>query len=375
MVERGGSQCGYCTPGFVMSLFCEYYRPGRNEPDPEAIGGNLCRCTGYRPILDVLAALPAVAPNDSKRPQLRLPLLAKLDTAESEYTAGSRRFLRPRTLEQVFEVLERWPQATLIAGGTDLMVTANQRYERYDVMVSLEHLDELRRFELFPNEFVFGAGLTLTEIEARLRDTPKELALFEQLLPLFSSRLIRNRATLGGNLGTASPIGDFPPGLLALDAEVSLASRAGTRRMPLAQFFVDYRRTARAENELISAIHVPRPTPQLQRFYKVSKRVLDDISIVSAAFALDVDADGKVSRFRAAFGGVAATPVRALEVEPLAEGQPWTRDTFELLAKALIGLGTPISDHRGSAEYRALLPRKLLERFFVETAERAEAAE
>jgi xanthine dehydrogenase small subunit len=375
LVESGGSQCGYCTPGFVVSLFCEYYRPDRVEPDPESISGNLCRCTGYRPILEVLKAMPAAAPEDPRRPERRLSVVESETEARLEHVAGARRFLRPETLAQVFEALERFPDATLIAGGTDLMVYVNQRAARYPVLISLEAVAELRRCEAAPRELVLGAGLPLSELEGELAARcPGELGLLEQLLPLFSSRLIKNRATLGGNLGTASPIGDSPPALLALDAELTLVSKGGVRRVPLLDYFTGYRESVLRTGELIASVHVPRPAPRVQRFYKVSKRMLDDISTVAGAFGLELDAAGRVQRLRIAFGGVAATPVRALAAESAALGRPWQRATVEALLDPVSAVATPITDHRGSVEYRRAMVRRLLQKFFAETA-LAEAAE
>jgi xanthine dehydrogenase small subunit len=353
MVDAGGSQCGYCTPGFVVSLFCEYYRPGRLDFDPESIGGNLCRCTGYRPIADVARALPAPSAGDH-----RLPAAAPVKGA-----VESARFARPTTLEALWRCRAERPGAVLIAGGTDLMVYANQKHQRFPALISLEALPELRRFSAGAPELSIGAGLTLSELEERMgHDVP----LLSQLWPLFSSRLIRNRATLGGNLATASPIGDSPPALLALDAEVTLAGPQGERRLPLAQFFTGYRKTALAPDEIIVAVHLPRPLPAVQRFYKVSKRVLDDISTVAAAFALDLTADGRIERLRIAYGGVAATPIRAPAAEALGAGRPWNRETVTAIVAELAHLGSPIGDHRGSAAYRRAMIGRLFEKFFAE---------
>jgi xanthine dehydrogenase small subunit len=230
---------------------------------------------------------------------------------------------------------------------------------------------ELQRFEVTPHEVVIGAGLTLSELEEHLTEAlvaGTDLTLLRQLLPLFSSRLIRNRATLGGNLATASPIGDSSPALLALDAEVALTSAShGTRRVALDAFFLDYRKTALAPGEVIVSVHVPRPLARWQRFYKVSKRVLDDISTVAAAFALDLTADGHVRRLLIAFGGVAATPVRARVAEARAQGMPWNRETALALAAELETLGSPMTDQRGSAAYRRRMLGKLMEKFFADT--------
>jgi xanthine dehydrogenase small subunit len=368
MVERGGSQCGYCTPGFVVSLFCEYYRPGRAGFDPESISGNLCRCTGYRPIADVARALPFPASDDPWLEVLRDP--ATLLPGPSQATTATRaaRFARPTSLPDLFACLAGSPGAVLLAGGTDLMVYANQRYDRWPALVSLEALPELRGFAVTADAITIGAGVPLAELEERLHGLPGEAPALETLLPLFSSRLIRNRATLGGSLATASPIGDSAPVLLALDASVTIANAAGARQIALADFFLGYRQTVLAPGDVLVAVRVPRPLARHQRFYKVSKRVMDDISTVAGAFALDLGRDGRVERLRMAFGGIAATPVRALAAEREAAGRSWSAQTIALIAPLVDALGTPMTDHRGSSAYRRAMPRKLLERFFFETS-------
>jgi len=372
MVAAGGSQCGYCTPGFVVSLFCEYYRPGRAEFDPESISGNLCRCTGYRPIADVARALPPPAAADPRLVQLRTRAAA---LGESEAGTAAERFFRPTTLAEAFALLAAHPNAHWIAGGTDLMVYENQRYQRFSALVSVEALSELHELTLGDSELVLGAAVPLGRIERALHGAGAGVELLEQLLPLFSSRLIRNRATLGGNLGTASPIGDAAPALLALGAELELVSQSGTRRLPLCEFFLDYRRSALNAGELIRAVRIARPTPQFQRFYKVSKRVLDDISTVAAGFALTLSADGKVQRLGVGFGGVASTPLAAPSLEAIALGRVWNEATLALLLAEAARLGTPRSDLRGSAAYRQAMLGKLLEKFFYESQQKAQAAE
>ncbi len=366
MVRTGGSQCGYCTPGFVVSLFCEYYRPGRDAFDPEAISGNLCRCTGYRPIADAARNLPPPAADDPRLRELGAP---QRPPTRVDNGHGAERFVRPASLDDLFRCLADAPQATLIAGGTDVMVGVTQRGDRPPVLLSVAALPELRTFAVAADAIVFGAALTLTEIEAHLRAASQaSMPLIDQLLPLFSSRLIRNRATLGGNLMTASPIGDAAPVLLALDASVTLAGAGASRTVALRDFFAGYRSTAAAPGEVLVDVRVPRAQPAIQRFYKVSKRVLDDISTVAAAFALDVAADGRVTRARIAYGGIAATPIRAAALEQALIGRPWTVETAVALRSVAGSIGTPMTDLRGSAGYRRALIGRLLEKCAAETA-------
>jgi xanthine dehydrogenase small subunit len=366
LAEGGGSQCGYCTPGFVVSLFCEYYRPGRAGYDPEALAGNLCRCTGYRPIIDAAkvlfgahASTPVARDDACKRRLFVLP---------PEPLDATRDYSRPRDLNALFAARAAHPDSTLMHGGTDLMVEANQRDLRFKRVISLESVAELTQFEQDAHELRIGAGLNLSA----LGNLPHGLPLLAQLLPNFASRLIRNRATLGGNLATASAIGDAAPILLALDARLELAAAHGKRRVCLDGFFVGYRKTQLAPGEIIKAIVVPLPAARIQRFYKVSKRALDDISSVAAAFALDLDPDGRVQRLRIAYGGLGATPLRAHAAEQCALGKRLDDGTLQAVRAALASVGGPISDHRASAAYRSAMRDRLLEKFWCES--RAELA-
>jgi xanthine dehydrogenase small subunit len=363
MVDQGGSQCGYCTPGFVVSLFAEQYRPGRSGPcDVHALSGNLCRCTGYRPIADAAATLGAPAADRFSERMLRpAPPISAVDDAG---------FLRPATLTECFALLSAHPGARMVAGGTDVAVESNLRDRRFATLISLEALEELRVFRESESEVEIGAGLTLTEISERWTGAP---AVWREWLPLFASPLIRNRATLGGNLATASPIGDGPPLLLALDARVRIAGPGGERTLPLEQFFLGYRQTALQPGELLLSVIVPRPSHSHARFYKAAKRRLDDISTVAACFAFDIDSRGVVRRARMAYGGVAAVPLRAVEAEEAIVGARWNDSAVHRAQDVLERTLQPIGDHRGSAKYRLALAQNLLEKFWWEQQTEAAA--
>jgi len=362
MAAMGGSQCGYCTPGFVVSMFAEHHRRENRPADVEMLGGNLCRCTGYRPIRDALLSLSEPGPGELK---------ARLDRPAPAFTPltyadGEARFTRPCSLAECLEIAAD-SDVTFVAGNTDLGVVANLRDQRLPHQVSLEGVPELREFRDGADGIEIGAGLTLTELGERLDG----LAIFREWLLLFASPLIRNRATLGGNLATASPIGDSAPLLLALDAAVSIVSRDGERVIPLAEFFTGYRRTRLARGEIIRSIKIPKPLPFV-KFYKAAKRRMDDISTVAAGIACETDGAGRIMRMRLAFGGVAAVPLRVRAAEEALEGTFAGEIDRDRAKAALRRALDPISDHRGSAAYRLALAQSLIDKFFIES--RAEAA-
>ncbi|MFI8320219.1 xanthine dehydrogenase small subunit [Streptomyces sp. NPDC085529] len=379
MAVRGGSQCGYCTPGFVCSMAAEYYRPDRRphaDPtdagtDPEhgpngfdlhALSGNLCRCTGYRPIRDAAFAVGMPAEDD---PLARRREQAPPEAVATAYTRGGSTYLRKSTLDETLRLLRERPDAVVVAGSTDWGVEVNIRSRRADCVVAVDRLPELRELRVASGHIEIGAALTLTEIERRLDGA---VPLLAELFPQFASRLIRNGATLGGNLGTGSPIGDSPPALLALEASVLLADADGEREVPLAEYFTGYRQSVRRPGELIRAVRVPLPLSPVTAFHKIAKRRFDDISSVAVAFALDIE-DGTVRKARIGLGGVAATPIRALATETALEGRPWTAETAEAAAGVLRTEGTPLDDHRASAAYRAEMLGQSLRKLYARTTE------
>ena len=403
MAERGGSQCGYCTPGFICSMAAEYYRPGRRpvapgpgqgpngsgptvtaqhdqEPngsgvpaaaddehgpngfDLHALSGNLCRCTGYRPIRDAAYALGPPEAGDPLLARLAEPAPAAATTAIS---SPQGRYVRPADLAKALELLATYPDARLVAGSTDWGVELNIRHARAELTIGIDRIAELREFSFGPDYIDLGAALSLSEIEARLAG---QVPLLADVFPQFASRLIRNGATLGGNLGTASPIGDTPPALLALDAWLVLASARGEREVLLADYFTDYRQSVRQPDELIKTIRLPLPLAPVTAFHKIAKRRFDDISSVAVAYAMRLDSDRRVASVRIGLGGVAATPLRAVAAEEALHGRPWTRETVADAAEVLAQAGTPMGDHRASEAYRIAMLRNSLLKLYAEEA-------
>lgn len=364
LAEKLGSQCGYCTPGVAMAMLEACHRKDFDEPwklDAQMCG-NLCRCTGYRPIREAAARVAGLGPADRFA---RALVETKPEPMELAYTAGPQRFFTPATLEALWEVLAAHPDARFVVGGTDLSLEVTKRFAEPPLLVSLEALPVLRTLEPRAGGHRIGATVRLTELEDYARSTCPAL---ERMVRYFGARQIKNRATVGGNLCTASPIGDLAPVLIALGAQAVVLSREGERRMPLEDFFVDYRRTALRQGEILAFVDVPaQPAGARTIAYKVSKRRELDISSVSAGFRVVVDEQGRVTEARLAYGGMSARPARARQVEAGLVGQPWTEASVEAVLPRLDEDFTPRTDHRGSAWYRARVAKNLLRGFFQET--------
>mgnify|MGYP002714574455 FL=1 len=368
MVDCHGSQCGFCTPGFIMSLFAlQKNSTGFDKGATlEALAGNLCRCTGYRPIID--AAEQACC---QKQPDqfdafeadtvTRLKAIAPRETAE--LNSGDKRCLVPLTVADLADLYAANPEARLLAGGTDLALEVTQFHRELPVMIYVGHIEDMKRIEVTDSAIEIGAAAALSDCyEALSREYPD----FGELLHRFASLQIRNQGTLGGNIGNASPIGDAPPLLIALGAQIALRQGNTRRILPLQDYFLDYKVTARQEAEFIEKIIVPRAQAnQAFRAYKVSKRLDDDISAVCAAFNLSI-VDGVVTDARIAFGGMAAIPKRASACEAALVGSAWYPGVIERACNALAEDFTPLSDFRASKEYRLLTAQNLLRKFFLE---------
>jgi xanthine dehydrogenase small subunit len=362
MVKTMGSQCGYCTPGFIMSLFSAYYD---GKVDDLSLEGNLCRCTGYLAIRRAAELVDGAAPEDEFANRLGQ---ATTDLVPLDYVGNDQHFYRPLHLSQVLDLLQQHPDATLVAGATDLGLELTHRRQHFPVMISLEAVEELKTIAQTPEAVEIGAAVPLSHIEANLHGIFPSL---DEMLHWFAARQVRNRATLGGNIGTASPIGDLPPVLLSLDAELTIASTTGNRTLPLVDFFKGYRQTDLQAGEVIVSVRIPKTLSpgavrRLSQSYKIGKRGTDDISIVAAAFTVDLDDSNQIVHARLAYGGVAAIPIRAIAIETALIGQPWDLATVQHVKPALREAFTPLTDFRGSADYRKLLVANLFEKFFVE---------
>lgn len=371
MIQCHGSQCGFCTPGIVMSLFTlhsdltQHPAPLSPERLEASLGGNLCRCTGYRSIRDA-----ALRMNDipHKRPQW---FDATLQASESDDqfnppATQSAFFARPETLEALTKLRQAAPKARLVAGGTDLWLESTQRLAQLDQLIDVSRVAELLAIEetIFENKngWWIGAGVTYTQLEPLFE---KHFPSFAHLLHRLGSQQIRNRGTLGGNIANASPIGDTPPVLLALGAQIELASTNGQRYLALEDFFLDYKKTALATDEVVSRIFIPQAAEGSQlRVWKLSKRREDDISAVLGAFSYRVE-QGILHDVRIAFGGMAAIPKRAQAAEAALEGNAITQIAFRAAQQAIDDNFHPMSDVRGSQRYRQQAAKNLIERLYL----------
>uniref|UniRef100_E1T6D3 Xanthine dehydrogenase, small subunit n=1 Tax=Burkholderia sp. (strain CCGE1003) TaxID=640512 RepID=E1T6D3_BURSG len=388
MVDCHGSQCGFCTPGFVMSMWALYENqpaaaglPTRDEINT-ALSGNLCRCTGYRPIVDAAQKMfdysqyPRVT-LERHAVEVALRELQRNDTFE--YRApdargaafGAPAFYAPVTLEAFARLRDEYPQARLVAGSTDVGLWVTKQFRELGDMLYIGNVRELKSIERDAQTLAIGAAVTLEDAYAALAADYPELA---ELWTRFASLPIRNAGTLGGNVANGSPIGDSMPALLALGAEVVLRQGTRTRTLPLDAFYLGYQKTALAPGEFVAALRVPRPVGNLRfRTYKVSKRYDQDISAVCAAFALHVR-DGGIDTARVAFGGMAATPKRAAHTEAVLTGAPWNEATVRQAMNALAADYQPLTDMRASSAYRLKVARNLLWRFYLETRDDAPLA-
>jgi len=369
MVDAHGSQCGYCTPGIVMTLFALYKsgnKPSRGEI-ADALAGNLCRCTGYEPILKAAAAACDGEGKDHfVADEARIvELLESISSEGISISTEFERYDQPATLDECLVLMEKFPAALIINGATDVALRVTKKFEILRHIIDCSRIAELKSVSSDSRAMTIGAGVRISEVIKLVEDG---FPGFYQMLTVFAARQIRNVATLGGNIGTASPIGDTLPVLMAYDAEILLQSRRGIRRVKADSFMKGYRITDRQPDELIMAVVLPRPSTATHiRTYKVSKRRDLDIATVSAAFRLDLDEQGTVRDIALAYGGMAAHTKRAISAETFLKGRTWNRQQVEEAQRLIDEDFSPISDVRGSAEFRRIAARNLLLKFWSDT--------
>jgi xanthine dehydrogenase small subunit len=364
LIDADATQCGFCTPGFAMAMFAfaqevklDSGEARDDETIHEALAGNLCRCTGYRPIVEACKIMRADPPGCG--------LADKPGKAASEYRAGSQAYLAPQSLDELLDVRAKYPDAIVLGGGTDLGIRVSKEREAFPVVISTQWVAPLRAISESADTLTLGGAVTYTRA---LPFLDKHFPSFADLVRRIGSRQIRNIGTLAANIANASPIGDTIPCLMALDATIVLRSKRGAREVKVDDFILGYRKTALAKDEIIEQISIPlRKSGTGFTAYKLSKRFDQDISTVIGAFRLRVE-HGKVAELRAAYGGMAATTARASHVEAAITGKPWNADTLKDIDSLIAKDFQPMTDHRGTDAYRLRAAANLIRRLQAESA-------
>jgi xanthine dehydrogenase small subunit len=363
MISEHGSQCGFCTPGFVVSLATAHLN-GRSDHDDQ-LAGNLCRCTGYAPIVRAAEAAASAPVPDWMRddPASIEPEISSggLGAAERGADSPPPPWVAPQTSDDLASWYAAHPDATLVAGATDVGLWVTKQMRDVAPVAFLTRIRELRRIEITDADIRIGAGVTLTELMEAMRPHHPD---FAELIRRYGSVQVRNAATIGGNIANGSPVGDGPPALIALGATLHLRHGDARRSLPLEDFFLDYGKQDRRPGEFVDAISIPRQEDRL-RCYKLSRRFDQDISAVCGCFVVQV-ADGRVAEARIAFGGMSGIPKRAAHVEAALVGHPWTEDTVRAAAGAWAADFTPLTDMRASSGYRLAAARNMLMRYLLE---------
>jgi len=369
MVECHGSQCGFCTPGFVMSLWGMYLNkhgdtPSRCEID-DSLSGNLCRCTGYRPIIAAAKRMSELPPVSFDRAALALQLQALQRENLHTYMADGQQFHAPRTLDELVQLRADKPQACLLAGSTDVGLWVTKQMRDLGEIIYIGNVAALKAIAIADGKLQIGAGASLNDAYAALcQHYPEQLS---ELWQRFASLPIRNAGTLGGNVANGSPIGDSMPWLIVLGTQIVLRGANGQRIMPLEDFYLGYQKKDLRPGEFVEALRVPLPSAAVHfRTYKLAKRFDQDISAVCSAFAFRLDGE-RILDARIAFGGMAATPQRAAQTEAFLRGQVWSEENLAIAMRLLADDYAPLSDMRASNTYRMTTAQNLLRRFWLET--------
>lgn len=370
MIKTSGTQCGYCTPGIIMtmfSLFKNHKNPDR-ETIEDALTGNLCRCTGYRSIIDACHEACSKDKPDhfEEAEEAVLEMLSKINTTKTlGLSAKGQFYFKPFSIEDALRIRKLHPDALIINGSTDAALLQTKKHQFLHKVLDLSGVNELKLIVEDHSSIVFGSGTTLEEVK---NYSHSRLPVLAEMLSVFGSLQIRNMATIGGNIGSASPIGDTLPVLMSLGAKLRLLGSSQPRELLLEEFITDYRKTSLQNDEILGLVIIPKPAEnQLIKSYKISKRHDLDISSVSACYNLQLTKDNRVEKIRIFYGGMAATTKQAAKTEEFLTGKVWHRTTIEKAMNIVAGEFQPISDARAEASTRTIMAKNLLMKFWTET--------
>ena len=370
MVNYHGSQCGFCTPGFVMSLFAMYksYSFYNENIIKDSIQGNLCRCTGYKPIIDAAKSLNKKNKSDhfSRNKKIIITLLKKIKQRSITIYSNNKKYFAPKTVYELKKILKQHPNSKLLSGGTDVSLIVTKERKDLDSLIYINSIDELNYIKKNNNYIEVGATTPLINFESIIK---RYFPDFAQILKRYGSVQIRNVCTIAGNIATASPIGDTLPLLLSLDSQIIIKDKSKTKILPLNGFFINYRKTKLKKGQFIHSIRIPLLPKNIFKAYKISKRIDDDISSICASFNIELK-NNKIKKIKIAYGGMANIPQRAISCEKILLNSSMSDNIISKAKKSLEKDFKPITDARASKKYRMEVAKNLLEKCFLEVKQK-----
>ena len=370
MVNYHGSQCGFCTPGFVMSLFAMYksYSSYKENIIKDSIQGNLCRCTGYKPIIDAAKSLNKKNKSDhfSRNKKIIITLLKKIKQRSITIYSNNKKYFAPKTVYELKKILKQYPNSKLLSGGTDVSLIVTKERKDLDSLIYINSIDELNYIKKNNNYIEVGATTPLINFESIIK---RYFPDFAQILKRYGSVQIRNVCTIAGNIATASPIGDTLPLLLSLDSQIIIKDKSKTKILPLNGFFINYRKTKLKKGQFIHSIRIPLLPKNIFKAYKISKRIDDDISSICASFNIELK-NNKIKKIKIAYGGMANIPQRAISCEKILLNSSMSDNIISKAKKSLEKDFKPITDARASKKYRMEVAKNLLEKCFLEVKQK-----
>ena len=370
MVNYHGSQCGFCTPGFVMSLFAMYksYSSYKENIIKDSIQGNLCRCTGYKPIIDAAKSLNKKNKSDhfSRNKKIIITLLKKIKQRSITIYSNNKKYFAPKTVYELKKILKQHPNSKLLSGGTDISLIVTKERKDLDSLIYINSIDELNYIKKNNNYIEVGATTPLINFESIIK---RYFPDFAQILKRYGSVQIRNVCTIAGNIATASPIGDTLPLLLSLDSQIIIKDKSKTKILPLNGFFINYRKTKLKKGQFIHSIRIPLLPKNIFKAYKISKRIDDDISSICASFNIELK-NNKIKKIKIAYGGMANIPQRAINCEKILLNSSMSDNIISKAKKSLEKDFKPITDARASKKYRMEVAKNLLEKCFLEVKQK-----